>query len=255
MKKNIQLFVFLLFTGFNAFSQTTAADFTANDCSSVSHTLFSELNAGKVIVVSLVHPCGSCVSPSVSANNIVKNYATTNPGKVVFYLIDGNNSCSSLNTWATTYNLGTVVQFSSSSVYNASYYNPGMPTILVFSGANHAIKFKQNNGLNATNLTNAINAALISSGMEEKKADFQLSVFPNPAVDMFSVNFVLNQNSEVSFDIFNILGAKIKSLEPARLSAGNHETLINIESLANGVYFLKLNNGDHSQLIRFNVAR
>lgn len=255
MKKNIHLLIVFMLCGSLAFAQTTAVDFTADDCSSVSHNLFSELNAGKVIVVSMVHPCGSCISPSVSANNIVKNYATTNPGKVVFYLIDGNNSCSSLNTWATTYNLGTVVQFSSSAVYNASYYNPGMPTIMVLSGANHAISFRQNNGLNSTNLTNAINAALLTSATEEKNAEFQLSVFPNPAVDKFSVSFVLKQKSDISFEIFNILGAKVKTIDPEKLSAGRQEVQINTENLSNGVYFLKLISGEFSQLIRFNIAR
>lgn len=255
MKKNIHLIIVFLLCGSIAFAQTTAADFTATDCSSTSHTLFSELNAGKVIVVSMVHPCGSCVSPSMSANNVVKNYATTNPGKVLFYLIDGNNSCSSLNTWASPYGMSTVVQFSSSTAYNSSYYNPGMPTIMVFSGANHAITFRQNNGLNATNLTNAINAALLTSVTEERKAEFQLSVFPNPAVDKFSVSFVLKQKSDISFEIFNILGAKVKTIDPEKLSAGRQDVQINTENLSNGVYFLKLITGEFSQLIRFNIAR
>lgn len=255
MKKLILFITFIIAGGAFLFAQSVAVDFTANDCNGTSHSLQAELNAGKVIVVSMVHPCGSCVTPSINANNIVKNYATSNPGKVLFYIIDGNNNCTSLATWKSTYGLGSVTSFSNSSVYNSSYYSPAMPTIMVISGANRAISGRQDNGLNTTNLTNAINAALVTSGIsEEQKSNFQMSVYPNPATDKLSVNYFLNQTLDVRIDLYNMLGAKVSTVVSEKQTAGKHETEYNFEQLSNGVYFLKLYAGDASQIIRFTVS-
>ena len=57
------------FTGTQA--QTTALDFTANDCAGMSHTLFSDLDAGNAVVIDLVMMgCPSCgpATQSISAN-------------------------------------------------------------------------------------------------------------------------------------------------------------------------------------------
>lgn len=51
MKKLLLAFSQLLLSGFMAFGQTTATDFTVNDCGGTSHNLFTELDAGKVIVL------------------------------------------------------------------------------------------------------------------------------------------------------------------------------------------------------------
>ncbi|MFI5221474.1 MAG: T9SS type A sorting domain-containing protein [Bacteroidia bacterium] len=259
MKKNILIILASMFVGYFVGAQTTATDFTATDCSGTSHNLFTELNAGKVIVVAMVHPCGSCVAPSVSAFNVVKNYATSKPGKVLFYLVDGNNNCTSagqLTPWANTYGLGSVTKFSTTSVYNTSYYAPAMPSIMVFSGGNHAVAFRQDNSLTSANLTAAIDQAIITSGVnEEKQTNFQLSVYPNPASEKVSVNFFLNQTTDVTIDIFDLLGSKIKSIPLGKQTSGNHQPVIETETLNNGIYFLKLNAGEFSQIIRFSVTR
>ena len=55
MKKLLLASSLLLLSGFIAFGQT-AVNFTGNDCAGTSHTLFTELDAGKVIVVTFVMP-------------------------------------------------------------------------------------------------------------------------------------------------------------------------------------------------------
>lgn len=255
MKKTLLLITIILTSVACLLAQTTAADFTANDCNGTSHNLFSELNAGKIIVVSLVHPCSSCIAPTVSANTIVKGYATTNPGKVFFYLVDANNSCSSLSTWANTYSLNNVVKFSDPAVYNSSYYSPSMPTIMIFSGANHAVSFRQDGALNAANFTAAINQAIAVSGVnEEQKRNFQLSIFPNPVNDKLSLTYFLSQTSEVKIDLYDMLGSKIANIISERQSSGKHDSQYNFDQLSNGIYFLKLSSGDASQIIRFTVS-
>ena len=61
MKKTLLTAISGLFT-ILGFAQTTATDFTANDCGGTSHTLFTELNAGNVIVITWVMPCSSCIT-------------------------------------------------------------------------------------------------------------------------------------------------------------------------------------------------
>src|SRR3954471_21320085 len=99
---NVAFFLLFLLMGTTVKSQTIATDFTDNDCSGASHHLFQELDAGKIVVVSFVMPCSACVSPTISANNVVNSYYTSNPDKVMFYLSDdeANTTCTELTSWA-----------------------------------------------------------------------------------------------------------------------------------------------------------
>ena len=68
-------------------AQTTALDFTANDCAGTSHTLFSDLDAGYCVVIDLVMMgCPSCI-PATHAivDDVIPN--TSNPAMVKFYTI------------------------------------------------------------------------------------------------------------------------------------------------------------------------
>ncbi len=260
MKKTLTLFALgLLFLRPGTSYSQTAKDFTANDCSGTSHHLFAELDAGKVIVISFVMPCGACIGPSQSALSTVQSYASSHPGKVIYYVIDDDafTSCNSLSNWANNNGLSGVTLFSDPSVIQAPYGNGGMPKIVVLGGTNHKVYYTENGGINTTNLTNAINSAISGATgvMEEVRADFRLKVYPNPAVDKLAFNYSLTQKAEVSFDIYNLVGAKVKSMGIEKLSAGAHENVINIESLNNGIYFLKMRGGEYSQSVKFTIAR
>lgn len=80
MKKIIfTLTIALMFVATISKAQTTASDFTATDCSSMSHNLYTELNAGKVVVISWVMPCSACVGGATAASNAVQSFATSHP--------------------------------------------------------------------------------------------------------------------------------------------------------------------------------
>src|SRR4051812_39968068 len=102
MKKALLAVSIFLLNGIMAYSQTTATDFTAADCSAVNHSLFTELNAGKVVVLVWVMPCGACVSDAKAGYDAAQSFAISNPGKVLYWMSDdaGNTACSSLSSWA-----------------------------------------------------------------------------------------------------------------------------------------------------------
>jgi len=238
----------------------TAVNFNCNDCAGNNHNLFNELDAGKVVVISFIMPCATCIAPSLSAYTQVQNYATSHPGRVVFYISDdyGTTSCATLNSWATTNGMSGATTFSNSALVMSQYASngTGMPKIVVLGGASHTVFFNQNNGLNVTNFNNAINQALAATSiLETSTADFQMQLFPNPVINKANLNYTLKENANVNIEVFNTIGEKVKALANERQSEGKHETPIDFESLSNGIYFIKLTIGESFQIIKFSIAR
>src|SRR5262245_353846 len=134
MKKSI-LLIAVLFLSVISFAQT-ATNFTCNDCSGNSHDLFSELDAGKVIVLCWVMPCGTCTSPALTSYNVVQSFQASYPNQVYFYLIDdyANTTCTSLNSWGTSIGAppsSSSLRFSNAAIDMTNYGATGMPKIVV----------------------------------------------------------------------------------------------------------------------------
>ena len=85
MKKILLSLSLLLTSSIAIFGQT---DFNATDCAGAPHQLFSELDGGKVIVLVWVMPCSSCIPGAKAAYNASASFASSNPGRVFYYLID-----------------------------------------------------------------------------------------------------------------------------------------------------------------------
>ena len=85
--------------------------------------LFSELDSGKVIVMVWVMPCGPCATHALSAYAAVQTYANSHPDRVKFYMVDdyANTTCNSLQTWASTYSMGSCTMFSNQAISMSDY--------------------------------------------------------------------------------------------------------------------------------------
>ena len=257
--KKIILTVFIAISTMFGIAQTTATNFNVNDCAGTNYDLFKELDAGKVVVISWVMPCGSCVGPSVAAYNKVKSYATSYPGRVVFYLADdvANSSCSSLTSWGNTNKITGVPVFSDAAVKITDYGASGMPKVVVLAGSTHSVLFNQNNGVNTANLTTAIDKGLgFTTGITaDAKAGFfnNLELFPNPSNTTTNLNYVLNNSADVRIDVYNALGSKAQTLIFENQAIGRHQSTLNFESLSKGIYFIRLSTGEYSQTLKFVV--
>lgn len=250
MKK---LYSILLVAFFLTVKSQTATNFNLNDCAGNPHDLFTELNSGKVIVICWVMPCASCIGPSLSAYTTVQSYQSTYPNKVYFYLVDdyGNTSCSSLNGWAVANSMPSAITFSNTTptqAINMNHYGgAGMPKIVVIGGSSHTVFDNQNNTLNSTQFTNAINQAITASsiGIDEKNASkTTVSVFPNPANnDRFTISYTLTKSNTVNIEIYNVLGAKVKNIINEYQNSGKHEISVEHE-LKNGIYMVEFNEGN-----------
>jgi hypothetical protein len=252
------LLILVSVTGLNA--QTTATNFTCNDCSGVMYDLFTELDAGKVVVIDWVMPCGSCVGPSQTAYNMVNSYQTSHPGKVLFFMADdyANSSCITINAWANQYGMPESAwsrRFVNNAIRMLDYGSNGMPKIVVLGGASHTVFYNANNTVNATALQNAINAALTVSSLEEGKGFIHsLTTFPNPATDKATLKFNLEKSSEVLIELFNLNGQKIKDVFSGRMNSGEGITDIDTSKLSSGVYLVKVSASGKTNYVNLVVS-
>lgn len=254
------LFIALVFLLFQAGYAQTATNFTCNDCSGVSHDLFTELDAGKVVVICWVMPCGACVGPSLTTHNVVQSFATTHPGKVIMYMADdfANTNCNSLTNWAVNNGITNATYFSNSAIDMFDYGTPGMPKVVVVGDVNHAVFFNANDVVNGNALQTAINTAITATltGIDESADPFgTTNLYPNPAGNMTSLSFTLKDAKAMMVDIYNATGEKVKELVYASLTKGLNTIEISTEGFDNGLYFVKLSDGAVSTMVKLTVIR
>ncbi len=77
-------------------------------------------------------------------------------------------------------------------------------------------------------------------------------VYPNPISSSTTISFSLLQSEKAAVVIFDLNGRLIKTFVDAQMSAGVHQIIWsaaneNQSTVANGMYYLKLNAGNYSE--------
>ena len=252
--------LFFLFLGLSllqfSYAQTTATDFNVNDCDGNPHHLFSELDNGKVIVMVWVMPCGPCATHALAAYAAVQTYANSHPDRVKFYMVDdyANTTCNSLQTWASTYSMGSCTKFSNQAISMSDYGQNGMPKTVVIGGANHTVYFNENSSTQGIEV--AIDQALtgVSTNIFNEKNNMDITLFPNPAKEEISISFNGLTSPITQVEMFNILGELNHSELLNQMSSSGIYTF-DISKLPSGPYFIKLTNSSASKVIKFSVIQ
>ena len=243
----------LIVAGLSNVNAQTATNFTCNDCSGTSHTLFSECDAGNVVVLCWVMPCGACVSGALTCSNVCASFGSN----VSFYLCDdvGNTNCTSLGSWATTNNINPTAKFSNSSINMSDYGSTGMPKAVVIGGPNYTVFYNANNTFNSTAMQAAINQALTATGIKEQNLNISsISVFPSPARETVTIKFNATKSSEVSIEVFDLQGKMVENVYNGTSSAGENIQSINVQAYPAGMYLVKLTDGGKSQYANIVVS-
>lgn len=84
----------------------------------------------------------------------------------------------------------------------------------------------------------------ISAGISGTNKTDLISVFPNPFNEKTSINLQLGEKNSVSYEMFNILGEKIASVNKGILGMGDHKLEIDGSLLNPGVYVLNIRIGE-----------
>jgi hypothetical protein len=257
MKKNLILsFTLLLFFSAVVYAQTVAQDWTKTDCSGKTHSLFSDLDNGKVVIIQFdMMNCSYCTKAALNTNQIFIDYEASNPGKVLMYSMgyDNNTTCDLMKTWVSAYNFSfSIIEKCPNDV--AYYGGMGMPTIVILGGRDHKVFYnKQGYTISDnTNIKAAIDAALLKAGIDDQRPTFSdFAVYPNPANNSARLRYSLSAKSPVTIEIFDMVGNSVLSIPNQSQSAGIQEVDINTSSLCSGMYFVRIN----GQTIKLQVSK
>jgi hypothetical protein len=172
------------------------------------------------------------------------------------YLMNGVDVVSDYFTAAVTVQNGgvNVASWDDSTPFVAFNQNNNVVAINGYVGNDQSFT-----GDMITILHNAINFArrnVSVDGDPNLPAQFNLAQnYPNPFNPATTISFDIPQRSNVVVEIFNVLGQRVQSIDRGRLDAGHHSFVLDASDLSSGVYFYKLNAGDHTKTRKMTVLK
>ncbi|MCF8465235.1 MAG: T9SS type A sorting domain-containing protein [Flavobacteriales bacterium] len=78
-----------------------------------------------------------------------------------------------------------------------------------------------------------------------------ISIYPNPTSELLNVNFTLPKAADVAFSIVDVLGKTLISTPEKDFTLGTNTVQLDVNELASGVYFLRLESGNNQSTKRF----
>jgi hypothetical protein len=100
------------------------------------------------------------------------------------------------------------------------------------------VTFSSNYSVNAKGFELNYKGTTTTTGIENEAVE-ALTVYPNPASSDLNLSFFIHNNDHLNIEIYNITGQNIYQ-ECLPDFVGSYHKTINIESLSQGIYFLKV---------------
>jgi len=79
--------------------------------------------------------------------------------------------------------------------------------------------------------------AILLSGEGQQSG---LHIYPNPFISITTISFNVNEPSEVTLSLYDMLGRKVKTIFSGYLRAGFHQRELSADGLSSGIYFYEL---------------
>lgn len=238
----------------------TAMDFNTNDCNGNPVHLFSDLDAGKAVVLFYYMPsCGSCPPPAQKIQAMANNINATHPGMVKAYAFPFNNTtaCSYSQTWVTSNSLPLYAPMDSGATAVASYGGFGMPTVVLVGGSNHRVMFStlSFSTSDTTTMRDSILALMSSPTRINEIANNinSIDVFPNPANNNVTISVDIKTAGSLIVDVADMVGRQVAVISKENASTGINTKQFNTATLANGVYLIRINLNGNTVNQKLNV--
>jgi Domain of unknown function (DUF4331)/Secretion system C-terminal sorting domain len=77
-----------------------------------------------------------------------------------------------------------------------------------------------------------------------------VNAFPNPFVESVQFNYSVEQEAQVTIEMYNQAGRRLKTIINRRLEAGNYQAEFDAAHLPAGVYYARVKTGENMQVIK-----
>ncbi len=92
--------------------------------------------------------------------------------------------------------------------------------------------------------------------VDERPADFRLvGNYPNPFNPTTNIVFELADASDVTLQVYNVLGQRVATMELGAMSTGQHEATFDGSSLTSGVYMVRMQAGSHVRTMQMTLVK
>jgi hypothetical protein len=91
------------------------------------------------------------------------------------------------------------------------------------------------------------------TGIETPNSISTLTLYPNPMNSSSTLEFNLIESHEVSISILDLSGRLIREVLHDQLAAGQHQIKLQLSDLTSGMYFVNIQSGNDSRMIKLNV--
>ena len=247
--KNYLLILFV-FVAIHARAQTPM-QISGPDCNGISHDMFSELDAGKAVVVFFfMDACSSCPPVASAVQTMCNNVLASHPGLVTGYVMPYNNSttCAATLNWVSSNSLPFYTPYDSGVVQVANYGGFGMPTVVLLGGknSNRHVMFATLSFVASDTLTmrdsilNLLTPAAIHETADQQNG---IRIYPNPVSDVLNVEMELSQAALLKIDLVDMFGRLVLS-QAEQTSSGLIKKQWNTTALAAGRYMLRIQYDD-----------
>jgi hypothetical protein len=202
--------------------------------------------------------CSPCVEAGISLEAMITDLEQEFPGKIRFFQFGYSSSytCSTMISFKDSNNFHSV-PFSDGSHIFPYYGGFGMPTIAVDAGTNHDILFSDVGFLNTdtTQISIAIRNFFAHLSVNNiSKTGINILSYPNPATNFLTLQMNLIRNSNVHIQVFDLNGKFVKDILNENLQSGISEKNIDISSLDNGLYMMKINADGRSEYQKLSIS-
>lgn len=252
MMKNIFFYKIAILSSFIfalniSFSQT-ALDFNTNDCNGNPVHLFSDLDAGKAVVLFYYMPnCGTCPPHATSIQTMANHINANYPGmvKAYSYPYQDITDCAYSSSWVVDNSLPLYTPMNNGATSLAYYGEFAMPTIVLLGGTNHSVMHLYDQGFDVSDtvlMRNLILDLIDPAQAKVSNVDNNITsvdIFPNPTSEFLHFTMKLKELSKVSFELIDLSGRVIIVQNEIEVKEGTQE--MNVSAIPNGTYLIRIN--------------
>jgi type IX secretion system substrate protein len=93
----------------------------------------------------------------------------------------------------------------------------------------------------------------VRTGEDASKETSLREIYPNPSSGSVNITFTVSEQSEVSLDVFDMMGRYVTSVEHNVFEEGSNEVTWDAGSVNQGIYFLRMEAGTYNAMKKVSV--